>query len=82
MWGHFVVLRLWSLVAGYAVLAHAQPLGCPGVSRLLFKLYCARFTLLGQSEGCWGVPKSSGIKFSQFGLVIFWDLKNQTDIGY
>ena len=38
---------LWLLVAGYAVLAHTQALGCPGVSRLLLKLYWARFTLFG-----------------------------------
>ena len=29
--GCFVVLRLWLLVAGYAFLAHAHPLGCPGI---------------------------------------------------
>ena len=35
-WGRFVVWRLWLLVAGYAVLASAQLLGCPGVSRSHF----------------------------------------------
>ena len=56
---------MWSLVASYAVLAHAYPLGCPGVYRLLPKPYWACFTLLGWLKSCWGIPKSPGIKFSQ-----------------
>ena len=64
-WGRFVVLGLWSLVAGYAVLAHVQPLGCPKVSWLLPKPYWARLTLLGRSEGRRGVLTSPGIKSSQ-----------------
>ena len=56
---------MWALVPGYAVLANAQPLGCPRVSRLLPKPYWARLTLLGWLEGHRGVPKSPGIKSSQ-----------------
>ena len=62
--------RLWSLVPGYAVLAHAQPLGCPGVTRSLPKPYWARLTLLGRSEGCRGVPKSPGIKSSHHHILL------------
>ena len=37
--GAFCCLRLWLLVAGYAVLAHVQLLGCPKISWLLSKPY-------------------------------------------
>ena len=65
MWGRFVISGLWSLVAGYAIFAHVQPLGCPEVLWLLSKPYWACFTLLGWSEGRQDVPTSPGIKSSQ-----------------
>ena len=68
--GRFVVLGLWSLVAGYAILAHIQLLGCPKVLWLLPKPYWACFTLLGWSKGCWGVPTSPGIKSLQYPFYI------------
>ena len=69
VWGRFVVSGLWSLVPGYAVLTHIQPLGCPKILWSLPKPYWARFTLLSQLEGCQGIFTTLGIKSSQVVLV-------------
>ena len=44
---------------------------CPGVTLSLLKPYWAHLTLLSWLESCRGIPKSPGIKSSQFPIAVF-----------